>query len=877
VFENNEDPYSIVRELDQGENLLTWTIDYLGCRTVDTIVVKNNNPTTAFAGDNISLCGENRTKLSANDTTIGRGKWSVVEGGAVFTDPADKDTYVDSLKFGDNILRWTMISDDGMCVSYDDIQVSYNRIEAYAGPDSIVTCNADTLLEANSALPGVGTWTVVGGGGNQASFEDVNAPNTRVYNLAKGVNTLRWTVDYRGCETYDEVQVINNSPSIAYAGNLQELCEDHTTLDATKPSIGKGHWTIISGSAVIEDSLDWKSEVSGLSKGYNNVLRWVIENGGCRSHDDVVIINNNPSQPYAGEDEEVCYDHLKLKANAPDYGAGIWSILSGSGNFINPNDPGTEITNLSAGNNYLIWTVVKGQCSLADTVIVYNNAATTANAGPDVINCVDSVRLDANIPEGEQEGFWTLISGAAEFDKENDPKSIARKLGSGKNIFMWTITNGSCFSKDTVVVVNQVPDQAFAGDGYTICSDQTVLNANVPVSGHGQWSILSGMGNFEDPARYDTKVSNIGFGENVYKWTISYPNSGCSTSDTIIITSYKADAYAGKDATVYEPEYKMKAANPGKLEAEWSVVAGHGEFVDSSFFATRVYNLNIGANTFRWAIDINGCKSYDDVTVTYKQAVEAGFEVDKETGCYPLEVDFTNYTVGGDEFHWDFGDGGTSDERHPVHVYKESGVFNVIMSVPGPDGQNVEYSKIITVYDHPVADFDVKPTVVYIPDEVVRLYNLSVDGKTYLWDFGDDTTSDDFNPDHEYTDEGVYSISLTVQNEYGCEDVMLKEDVVQVKIAGFIAFPNAFMPRPSGDVRDVNAIFKPVYRDVDEYTLQIFNRWGQLIFESHDITKGWNGFYKGKLAPQAVYVWKVSGTYVSGKEFHKNGSVLLVR
>jgi gliding motility-associated-like protein len=78
-------------------------------------------------------------------------------------------------------------------------------------------------------------------------------------------------------------------------------------------------------------------------------------------------------------------------------------------------------------------------------------------------------------------------------------------------------------------------------------------------------------------------------------------------------------------------------------------------------------------------------------------------------------------------------------------------------------------------------------------------------------------------------------------------------------------------------VSDLNSVFKPVYRDVDSYTLQIFNRWGELVFESHDVNEGWDGTYKGRLAPQAVYVWKATGTFVSGIGFNEKGNVMLVR
>jgi uncharacterized protein (DUF2141 family) len=871
IFEDTSNPYSVVRGLDQGDNRLTWTINYMGCSSVSEVVIRNDNPTKAFAGENIGLC-VNTTELSANVPVIGDGAWTLVNGGGAFVDNEDPQTRINNLKFGDNLLRWTITHNT--CVSYDDVEVSFNRIDAAAGAD-LITCSTDTILEANSGLPGVGTWSVVGGGENQAVFEDQNDPRSRVYNLAKGDNYLRWTVSYRGCDTFDEVNIVNNSPSTSYAGNSQELCEDKTILDATSVVVGVGHWEILTGAASIADPNDPKSPVSDMSKG-DNVFRWTVLHKGCASTDEVLITNNRPSEPYAGHDMEICYSNTTLKADPPEYGAGNWSILQGSGNFSNPTDPDAQVENLSPGVNILLWTLIKGQCSLSDSIIVTNNSPTIANAGPDIQDCKDWSEMDANIPS-HGVGEWTVVSGKGDFDDVNDPKTTVRNLGFGENILMWTVSNSDCFSSDQVTIFNQVPDPSDAGSDRTICDDYVVLNANNPVAGTGTWTVISGTGDFENPNLFNTKVVNVGFGENVYKWTIAYAGSGCFTESTMTVTSNKAVPFAGDDDTVYEPEYQMQAANPGTLQGTWTVVAGNGDFDDTGFFSTTVRNLASGKNTFRWSIDVNGCGAYDEVTIWYKEVPDAGFEVDKENGCYPLDVKFTNYSVGGDVFYWDFGDGNTSTARHPEHTYTEAGKFTVILTVPGPDGKDAVYTKLITSYDHPVAEFDVKPTVVYVPGDFVRLYDLSVDAESYLWDFGDGLTSDEQNPSHEYEDEGVYSIQLTVLNEFGCEDVMLKEDVVEAKMTGFVSFPNSFMPRPGGSISNVNAIFKPAYRDVDSYILQIFNRWGQLIFESHDINQGWDGMYKGQLASQAVYVWKASGTYVSGKEFRKTGSVLLVR
>ncbi|MCU4175702.1 PKD domain-containing protein [Carboxylicivirga sp. N1Y90] len=879
-FDEPHNPYSKVRNLDQGDNVLTWTISYDGCNSVSNITITNNNPTKSLAGPDQALCIENAV-LAGNAPTIGEGAWSVREGSGGFTDITDPSSAVSNLAFGDNIFRWTITHQS--CVSIDDVQISFNRIDAAVGPDQPI-CSDETILEANNASPGVGTWTVIGGS-SQAVFDDQNNPNTTVRNLAKGDNRLLWTILNKGCETSAEVTITNNSPSDAYAGNSQTICEDVTTLDATAVSIGVGRWEVLSGSGTIADINDPKTEVTGLSK--DNVFRWTVQNGICSLSDEVLVINNRPPEPYAGKDEELCTPQLRLKANPIDAYPGVtglWTIESGAGNFDDPTSESALVTNLNPGTNVLRWTLTQGQCTLMDEIIVENNSPSIANAGPDVFDCRDWSQLDANAPEYGV-GSWTVVSGRGDFEDVTDPKTTVRNLGFDENILMWSIQNGSCFSTDQVIITNKVPDQSEAGSDRNTCDDYIVLNANNPVSGTGIWTVISGSGDFEDATKYNTLVNNLGFGENVFKWTISYGESGeCTTEDEVKITSNLANPFAGEDDVTYEPEYAMQAANPGSsLTGTWTIVAGGGTFDDVNFFNSTVRDLPVGKSTFRWTIETDGCSAYDEVTIDYREVPEAGFTVDVSEGCYPLDVKFTNYSVGGSVWSWEFGDGGVSDQRNPSYTYEDPGRYTAILTVQGPDGNDAVYSEMITVHDHPTANFSVGPEVVYIPGESVKCYDLSIDAVKWFWEFGDGSSSEEHNPSYEYQDPGFYDITLRVESQYGCEDTFIQEDIVEAKMSGFVSFPDAFAPRPggngsSGDIGERNdAIFKPKYRDVEEYHIQIFNRWGQLIFESHDVDEGWDGMYQNKLAPQAVYVFKASGRFVNGREFQETGSILLIR
>jgi gliding motility-associated-like protein len=145
---------------------------------------------------------------------------------------------------------------------------------------------------------------------------------------------------------------------------------------------------------------------------------------------------------------------------------------------------------------------------------------------------------------------------------------------------------------------------------------------------------------------------------------------------------------------------------------------------------------------------------------------------------------------------------------------------------------------------------------------------------TWKWDFGDGETSEELNPKHVYRQEGTFNITLKVWTNHECFDLYVMENAVFVEPSGIVEFPNAF--RPDSPLEE-NRVFLPGIIDhVDEYHLMIFNRWGELIFESHNQEIGWDGYYKGEPAKQDVYIWKVTGNYSDGKGFSKTGDVTLM-
>jgi hypothetical protein len=253
-------------------------------------------------------------------------------------------------------------------------------------------------------------------------------------------------------------------------------------------------------------------------------------------------------------------------------------------------------------------------------------------------------------------------------------------------------------------------------------------------------------------------------------------------------------------------------------------------------------------------------------------------------GCAPLKVLFHNRLAKCDSCLWTFGDGGSSRSNDPAWIYDVEGEYKVVLNVWGPDGLTATSSAVISVYPKPVARFEILPEKAVIPDDQVRFQNYSSDAVSYLWNFGDGSTSEQFEPLHKYETYGRYNVSLKVSSENGCIDSLMVSNAFSGS-AYFIEFPNAFIPNaggPSGGAYSIKSdelatVFHPSFSGISEYHLKIFSKMGVLLFETNDINVGWDGYYKGQLCNVGVYIWKVRGNFINGESFTRMGDITLLK
>ncbi len=261
----------------------------------------------------------------------------------------------------------------------------------------------------------------------------------------------------------------------------------------------------------------------------------------------------------------------------------------------------------------------------------------------------------------------------------------------------------------------------------------------------------------------------------------------------------------------------------------------------------------------------------------------ADFTVDIDTGCVPQYVVFTNNSLYGDTYLWEFDDGSTSTDFEPTHTFTRGGFFQVKLTVTGEGGVDYAFHEF-EIYVLPEPDFFIEPTLVMLPDEPVKTFNLSKYGVTYQWDFGDGTTYFAQDTTYQYTLPGVYDVGLHAWTEHGCEANKIIPEYITVIGEGSIVFPNVFKPNlygPTGGfynpAEHMNEVFYPVYEGVVEYELSIFNRWGERLFITNDINQGWDGYYKDNLCEQGVYIWKCTVTYGNGTSENMAGDLTLLK
>lgn len=280
-----------------------------------------------------------------------------------------------------------------------------------------------------------------------------------------------------------------------------------------------------------------------------------------------------------------------------------------------------------------------------------------------------------------------------------------------------------------------------------------------------------------------------------------------------------------------------------------------------------------------------GCDSILNLHLIVNPNPVLDFSIPAWSGCLPLSIEFNNNQVEANTiYNWSFGNAVTSSTANTLNnLYTQPGCYDVSLTATNQFGcaASVTQTDAICFDPNPVADFEIQNNPLPIINPTTLMQNTSQSATSSVWDFGDGSApSSAFSPIHTFPEKaGAYTVTLQIANSNGCTDATTQ--ILQIEQDPIYYVPNAFTPNGS----ELNNVFLPIFSPslaLQSYTLQIFNRWGEIIFESQDPLKGWDGTVNNtngaSMSPDGMYTYKINFVETGfEKVFEVVGSVVLVR
>jgi gliding motility-associated-like protein len=563
----------------------------------------------------------------------------------------------------------------------------------------------------------------------------------------------------------------------------------------------------------------------------------------------------------AGPDRDICYLDSAM----------LHGIGSGAGPVYEFQwSPGTGLSDSTITNPYafppitttytlVVWS--NGCPSYADTVQVRVHTIPTVDAGWDREVCLgDSAILDAQA-SGDSTATYTYqwnppiaLSNGSNEDASAAPDSTTA---------YWVVatTSWGCESApDTAVVYVKPTPISEAGPNLIICAGDSVTlqgsysyttTDSAPVSQvYFGWTPANVMN--------DSTLVQPTVWPTVSTWfTLEVRYNTCSTSDSVLVTVVPdVGATLMADTTVLCGGDSVQLSSTGGIGGAsftWSPPNGLSDPNSANPLASPDTTT-----TYTLVVAEGGCGDTLSVTLAVIPRPIAEYISSLTEGCIPHTVNFIQNSQNDIAYVWNFGDGTpVSNFPNTTHTYTEAGTYDVTLTVMNSGGCASTFSgQQVVALDTPSVAFTsdpAYPATLPLPNATVQFTDNSTNAVSWIWEFGDGIISSDLNPAHTYQAEGTYFVTLNVTNAFGCIGRIMGGPFVVTLPDLFI--PNVFSPNGDG----INDVFLVDYTGSQPFTLQVFDRWGVLMYQSSNRTAGWDGINTtGSPAPDGVYYYHVS-------------------
>ena len=392
--------------------------------------------------------------------------------------------------------------------------------------------------------------------------------------------------------------------------------------------------------------------------------------------------------------------------------------------------------------------------------------------------------------------------------------------------------------------------------------------------------------NFGDPLSGALNSSTLSTPSHLYNtsgvftvFLIASDSFTCNKHDTIqfqlaVDTVHVIAAFTASPITGCVP------LNVNFTNNSWHALSYQWNFGDGSAVSTQTNPAHTYIDTLSYwvtliANDSTTCNLADTATVLidpYYTYVDAKFSIVDTMACRSLDLSIMNQTTGATAYQWDLGNSQTSTLFQPTYTYSTPGAYLITLIATNPSyckpADTVSHG--VHVFLEPTASFSASPFI-WKPDSFFSFINHSADATVYDWYIDGVYIGSNESYQQSFHKLGYHKICLVAKNANGCIDSICKE--VYVDVTPSIGVPNAFSPDGDG-INDILFVYGLGIETID---FRIYNRWGQLVFETTDRNKGWDGTFKGVPQEMEVYAYVVSATFITGTSQSLKGNVTLVR
>lgn len=827
-----------------NSGVYTVTVTSLNCSRTATVNVNVLAPTTTAANTGPYCAGQTIQLSTPAGTTY---TWT---GPGGFTSSVQNPTIPSSTAGMSGTYNVTVAV--GSCTASANTNVVVNALPNPTAGSNSPICQGQTLNLTGSAASTY-TWS----GPNTFASNVQNPSITSASVAASGTYTFIVT-DANNCtNSVTAVVVVNSNPIITV--NNPTVCIG-TTINLNSTG-GTGYaWSGPSGFNSSAQNPSIANATTGMTGAYTVT---VTSAQGC-TNTAVANVNVFPvPSPTITSNSPVCVGGV-LNLNGSGGAVYAWA---GPNGFVSVGQ-NASIPNVSllADGVYTL-LVTAGSCSASTTASITINPLPNPTINSNSPICVGN---DINLTGNGGTGYAWSGPGGFTSTAQNPTITAAGLSNSGLYTLVVTDANSCVNTTSATVIVNPQPIVAAAGS--TVCE-----NANATLSANGgvtySWSGPGGFtSNSQNPQISSVPLTASG------QYTVFITDANTCTNTAVANMIINPAPVPNMTANNPCANTSLNLTASGGVSYSWT---GPGSFSsnvqnptisNAASTVSGVYNVTV--------TDANGCSATTSTNVVVNPLPLPSIAGGPNTGCAPLCVQFNVTSIpSASTAAWNLGNGSVASGLTANSCYNTAGIYTISAGVTDQNGCSGVAIYTVEVYPQPIADFNHAPIKPIINiDGEVTFTDASHGANIVSWNWyfmnTAQYTSNVQNPIFMYTEAGTYPVALVVKSDKGCSDTIVRPLVVGEDYGIYV--PNAFTPNDDG----INDKFQPKGFGIVKYNIKIFDRWGEIIFQTSTFEEGWDGKYQGRGGPiveEGVYTWLIQVTNVFGKAHELKGHVTLIK